>query len=380
MKICIISPNFFEPTAYMISAYKTALNLAKLPGVQVSVITSRTKGAKAYEEIDNVKVYRIPTFYIPDPFNYACTPFLGFHMLRLIPKIHPDIYIVNKYMFYTSLSTIYLKLFSRKKVVLQTDTYPGICWFAPSKLLNSLMRVYSHTLGKMILKLADRVIILHEGLVKTTKQLGLKRYEVVHNGVDLERIDKAKPAPDIMKFKEDDFLVTFVGRLDEVKGYRDMLKAAKTIRENRDPVKFLFVCADKYPEKRESLQKEYPYIKFEGFRKDIEAVFKASDINVLSSYAEGLPNSVMEAMAAGCVVVATNVGGVPSLIEAGETGLLFKPGDTKKLVQHIETLVKDKDLRDRIKVKARIRIEERFNWTIISTQLLSILEKTTKEK
>ena len=67
MKICIISPNFYEPTAYMISAYKTAVNLARIKGVRVVVITSRTKGSKGLEIVDGVKVYRIPTIYIREP-------------------------------------------------------------------------------------------------------------------------------------------------------------------------------------------------------------------------------------------------------------------------------------------------------------------------
>lgn len=378
MNICIISPNFYEPTAYMISAYKTALNLAKVKGVKVNVITSRTKGSKEVERIENVNVYRIPSVYIPDPFNYAITPFLGFYLLRLLRKIKPDVYIVNKYMFYTSLSVFYLKIFSKKKVILQTDTFPGVCWFAPSKLLNTLMKIYSATIGKLILKMADKVIILHKGLLRTAQNMGLKDVAIIHNGVDLTRFTRAKPAKDIAKYRGKELLVTFIGRLDEVKGYRTVLKAAKMLHEEKENYKFLFVCSSKYPEKRAQLAKEYPYIKFVGFRKDIEAVLKATDINVLASFAEGLPNSVMEAMAAGCCVIATPVGGVQSLIQPGETGLLFKPGDSKKLSQHIITLGQDENLRKRISKKARNRIEKSFNWKTITLELLELIKVQQK--
>ena len=272
-------------------------------------------------------------------------------------------------MFFTSLSAIYLKMFSDKKVIVQTDTFPGYCWFAPSKLLNAFMWVYTRTIGLLILRIADKVLLLHEGLVRYAKEMGIKKYAVVHNGVDLEKIDKARPAKDIMQYKKKNILVTFVSRLDEIKGYRTVLAASRMIHEKHPDVRFLFVATDKYPEKRKMLQKEYPYINFVGFRKDIDSIWKATDINILASYSEGLPNTVMEAMAAGCTVIATPVGGVKSLIKDSETGLLFRPGDEKGLAKQLEKAIGNPGLRNRLGSNAKRHIEKNFNWKTIADKL-----------
>ena len=156
MKICIIAPNFLEPNAWMVSAYKTALILRRR-GNDIFVLTSRTKGALKHEEIEGIKVERMPCFFISDPFNYTVTPFMSWHLIKLIRQAKPDVFIISKYMFYTSLSAILLKLLG-KKVILQTDTFPGINWFARSKILNICMWLYSRTVGRLILKISDKVI------------------------------------------------------------------------------------------------------------------------------------------------------------------------------------------------------------------------------
>jgi len=366
MKICIIAPNFKEPTAWMISAYKTAVNLAKIKDVKVIVLTSQTKGSKKFEIIEGVKVYRSKAIYIPDPFNYAFTPFIFSDLRRLIKKENPDRFLISKYMFFSSLTAFQLKLLG-KKFVIQTDTFPGYIWFAPSRLLNIFMWIYTRTLGLWVLHLADKVILLYEGLVRPAKRLGLKKISVVHNGVDFDKFEKAKPAKDIVKFKDGKKLITYLGRLDEVKGYKLALKLANDLK---DKAKFLFVCGNKYSTKRKELAIKYPFIKFVGFRKDVAEIFAASDIHILPSYNEGLPNSVMEAMASGCAVVASDVGGMRSIISDKKEGFLFKRGDYSKFKDLVEKLISDSQVLKTIKSSGKEKIKKEFNWKTIGESLL----------
>jgi len=368
MKICIIAPNFLEPHAWMVSAYKTAKLLSKT-GFQVVVLTSKTKGSKGFERIGNIEVYRMPCIFIPDPFNYTITPFLIFHLNKIIKKENPDAFIVNKYMFYTSLSAIYLKLIG-KKVIVQTDTFPGINWFARSKVLNAGMWIYSRTLGKLILRIVDKVVLLHEGLVETAKRLKLD-YKVIHNGVEMAKFAHAKPAEDILKIKGRKILVTYIGRLDAVKGYDILLKAAEKTNKN---IHFLFVCGEKYPKKRAELQEKHGNATFLGFRKDIPKILAATDIYVLPSFAEGLPNTLMEAMAAGKASIASNVGGVKILIEDNKTGILVGKGDWKQLKDKIIMLAKSKKLRESLSKNARKKIEKEFSFKVIAKDWAKLMQ------
>jgi len=235
------------------------------------------------------------------------------------------------------------------------------------------MWIYTRTLGLWVLHLADKVIVLYEGLKRPAKQLGLKNVEVIPNGVEYAKFDKAKPAKDILDFKKDKLLITYVGRLDEIKGYKHVLKLAEEMK-NDSRVKFLFVCGNKYPKKRKELQKKYPTIKFEGFRKDIAEIFKASDIHVLSSYNEGLPNSVMEAMASGCAVVASDVGGVSSIISNNKEGLLFQRDNYPKMKELVLRLISDSQVLKGVKKTGKDKIKKDFNLSIIGRKLLKELK------
>jgi glycosyltransferase involved in cell wall biosynthesis len=80
---------------------------------------------------------------------------------------------------------------------------------------------------------------------------------------------------------------------------------------------------------------------FVGERHDIPAMLASLDVSILISESESLSNAILESMAAGVPVVATDVGGNPELVKDGETGLLVPPGDEKKLVEALAHLVRD---------------------------------------
>ena len=351
IKILMICPNFKEPTAWMISAYNTAINLAKKH--EVIVLTSQTKGSLKYEKIEGVKVIRSKGYYIPDPFNYTFTPWIFNDLKKIIKKHNPDKFLISKYMFFPCLSGLYLRLLN-KRYILQTDTFPGLCWFTESKLLNFCMWIYTRTLGKLILRLADSVIVLYPSLINEGKRLGLKNMFCIPNGVDYTKLSNSIPASDLYN---DLPLITYLGRLDDVKGYKYALRLANDLK---DKARFLFICGDKYPDKVAQLSKEYPHIRFDGFRHDIGPVFKSTDIYILPSIAEGLPNSLMEAMSCGCGVVASNVGGVSYIV--GDAGLLFTKHDYKTFKDNVLLLLSNKKLLNMYKLKAKKRIQMFFDW------------------
>lgn len=98
-----------------------------------------------------------------------------------------------------------------------------------------------------------------------------------------------------------------------------------------------------------------------GSRQDIPAILADTDIKVLASDWEGLPGALLEAMAAGCPVVATDVGGVSELLVNGETGFLTPPGDAEALAAALSRLVTDPALRHRLGEAGRRRAREHFD-------------------
>lgn len=102
-------------------------------------------------------------------------------------------------------------------------------------------------------------------------------------------------------------------------------------------------------------------VQLAGERHDIPAILAGADVFVLSSRSEGLPVSVLEAMAAGLPVVASDVGGVPELVIDGETGLLIPPGDVPALTRALAWLLEDRARRQRLGDAARARVVRDFS-------------------
>jgi glycosyltransferase involved in cell wall biosynthesis len=182
------------------------------------------------------------------------------------------------------------------------------------------------------------------------------RTVVIHNGVELDR-PRREPGPAARPFT-----VLSVGRLRPPKDFRTLVGAMAALE--RGSVR-LRIAGDG-PE-RAALAAEVARLGLDGdvellgTRSDVDELLADADLFVLSSESEGLPMSVLEAMAAGLPVVASAVGGVPELVREGETGTLVPPGDSAALASAIRRIAEDPALRDRLGIAARARAEREFS-------------------
>jgi len=198
---------------------------------------------------------------------------------------------------------------------------------------------------------------------------------VIHNGVDVERFilarpDKRRLFPSVESRSK---LIAVVANMySPVKGHDSLIAAASSVcRDDSDTIFVLIGDGRERPTleqqvKRAGLEK---YFLFLGSRTDIPELLACCDISVLPSESEGLPNAVLEAMAAGLPVVATSVGGVPEIIEHEVNGLLVPPQDAVALSAEILRLLRENDLRQRIAQAGRERVLTRFSFTRLVEQL-----------
>ena len=194
---------------------------------------------------------------------------------------------------------------------------------------------------------------------------------VIPNGVDLDRrasaIDRAH-VRDRLGVPEECFLIGTMGRVHPVKGHADLVAAAaKLARDGSGPFQVIIAGYPVNPWATElaglarTLGVER-LVHFLGHRSDVPELLAAMDVFVLPSHSEGMPNALLEAMAAGKPVVATRVGGSAEVIRDGKNGLLVAPQDPGGLAAAIARLRADPALAGLLGAAARRDIASKYSW------------------
>lgn len=231
-----------------------------------------------------------------------------------------------------------------------------------------------HIILERIGNLFSKKVIVNAHAIKDfvirQERLNPDKIEVIYNGIEIDKFsndkDKAYYKKEILGFQENVRIVTMIGTLSVKKSQTDFLKAAqKVLQIHNSNVKFLIVGAGPLEVYLKQLTYNLgiaDYVFFSGFRDDISSILAATDIFVLPSLFEGLPNVILEAMASGLPVVATDVGGIPEVVENGKSGILIKPKDYPGLADTILDLLEKEDLRITMGRRGREIVEEKFNF------------------
>lgn len=236
---------------------------------------------------------------------------------------------------------------------------------------------------RLISRLVDTYIAVSDDVARQMREIITpgNKVAVVHNGILIKDYDNncnGTPVQDalatIKSGRENMPIVLTIARLDEQKGHKYLLKAATGVP------KALFVFVGDGPE-RASLENEArelclsDRVVFLGQRNDVRELLQGCDLFVLPSLYEGLPLSIMEAMAAGKPVIASNIGGVNELIRDGETGCLVYPGDPHALARAINTLVSNPALSRKIAMAGKELVEKEFSAKSMAAGVTSIYNR-----
>jgi glycosyltransferase involved in cell wall biosynthesis len=167
-------------------------------------------------------------------------------------------------------------------------------------------------------------------------------------------------------FGADDPVIVMLGRLVPVKEPETALAAAKRVLAEVPGARFLIVGGGELLEPMRSRVAELGLegrVLFPGFRSDLDRIFADADLAMLTSRNEGTPVALIEAAAAGVPAVATCVGGVPSVVQHGVTGLLVPHGNPRAMAEAILGLLADPARRQTMGRAATQRARERFDFT-----------------
>lgn len=259
-------------------------------------------------------------------------------------------------------------------------TAHGFHFYKGAPLKNWL--VY-YTAERVAARWTDALIVMNSEDYELAQRLGYRPGESlfrVHGvGVDLNVYSQPVASESIrheLGIGRDQPVVTCVAEFTDNKNQAFLLDAWAMLARRLGDGHLLFVGSGKnFDLLRNRADTEgIPRVHFLGYRTDVPQILLDSDIAVLVSKREGLPRSLMEAMASGKPVVATNVRGNRDLVEDGQTGLLIEPGDTASLASALERLLVDADLRKEMGSAGKARVQS-FSLERVMEEMQSVYER-----
>lgn len=236
------------------------------------------------------------------------------------------------------------------------------------------------------LYLMERVrksVVLNELLKRKLIEKGIpeEKLEVIPNGVSVEDFEVSKEEVERVrkKYGLKGIVVMFAGTVTPRKGVFELIRAAE-ILNNKD---VLFLIVGNLNLHRDYAQKVMEYARIKGINakftgfvpyEDLKALYSACDVFVLSSFEEGDPIALKEAMASGKPLIGSNVGGIPMQIKDGWNGFLVEPGNEKQLAEKIGYLIENEEERAIMGKNSRKLAKEEFDWEKIAEKYLRVYE------
>ncbi len=192
------------------------------------------------------------------------------------------------------------------------------------------------------------------------------RIQVVGNGVDIQRYQKPADARlrEQLGIRAGDYVLGIVARLSPEKDHALLFRAFEKVLASVKNLRLLVIGDGAERANLEKLAAQLRIdhkIAFTGFRKDIPDLLALLDLFVLCSRTEGMPLTLLEAMAAGKAIVCSTVGGIPGILESGVNGLLVPPEDEARLAAALQSLIQDRSLAMRLGKQARRDAEQKYS-------------------
>lgn len=228
--------------------------------------------------------------------------------------------------------------------------------------------------------LADKVIGVSDYITKQLLAEGLpaNKIRLIYNGIDVSHYQQATQANLVKKhygLSDDTIVLTIIARLEEIKGHCYALEAFALLDHARYNMVMFIVGSGSQEGYLQELAADLGIesrVIFTGVMPDVRPVLGMSDIMLLPSLAEALGLVLLEAMSMGKPCIASNVGGIPEVIEDGCSGILVTPGDVRGLVNAIQILLDDPQLSLSMGQRGRELAKEIFDINKMASQVSKI--------
>jgi glycosyltransferase involved in cell wall biosynthesis len=252
------------------------------------------------------------------------------------------------------------------------------------------MEGFFRNVERTLARITDRIVTLSPALRADLAEMGIAdpaKIDVVPLGMDLDLFLRSDSRRGELRAELGaaihEPLVGVVGRLVPIKNHRLFLEAARSMVDSGNPARFVIVGDGELRDSLRNYASELGIaerVRFLGWRKDMVPVYAGLDLLALTSDNEGTPVALIEGMAAGVPVVATDVGGVPDVVRNGTSGRLVPAGDSSALCRAWLTALAEKESTEQMRIRARRDVEERFSRGRMLSAMADLYMKLVKQK
>jgi glycosyltransferase involved in cell wall biosynthesis len=336
-------------------------------GADVTILTRRFPGTAPFELVDGIPVHRLPA---PPPRLLASLAFT-ISSLAFLRRLRPDVIHANEFISPATVALLANRLLGTPIVVTPHRSGP----------IGDVSRLQQRSSGRARLGAlrdqADAFVVISREIGDELRGIGVppQKMRYINNGVDTCRFAPLNAASRqalrrTIGIAADALTVIFAGRLVREKRLDNLLTLWPSIRAACPRAELLLLgTGDQEADLRKSVSEG---VRFLGRQGNVVSFLQAADIFVLPSSAEGLSIAMLEAMSCGLAPVVTRVGGSSEVIADGENGLLIRPDDVPALQNALIRLLRDADLRTRLGLGARRRIEESYSVEKSAKELFSL--------
>lgn len=252
--------------------------------------------------------------------------------------------------------------FAKTKIIIHT-----VHGWSFNNYQSNFCRYFFILLEKFCAKFTDKLIVvsIHDFKKGLNNRIGNdKKYQLIHYGIDYSEFGKQdNKIREELGIKPNELVVGMLSCFKPQKSPQDFIKLAFLIGQNLSDIKFILAGDGLLRKRIERLITQLGLqqkVILTGWRRDIPSILQAIDVFVLTSLWEGSPISVLEAMRASVPVVATDTGGISEIILKGKTGFLVSPADVNTMAEKVISLLKDKEMREKIAKDAKESLSSNF--------------------
>lgn len=338
----------------------------------IDVMLALIQRDEACPFVDKIRRMNIPYRFLKSRSKFDLKP--AIELERLLKEWECDLVHTHKYK-----ADIMGLIAAKRASIPAVSTAHGWC-------AEDLKARFYETIQAFSWRFFDKLICVSDSYRKKIRHYGVpaKNMIVNHNGIIAENYHLPDPVKARSNFRQrhkipdDFFTVGMIGRLSIEKGHRFFIEAASHFLKVEKKSCFLIIGSGRDEMKLREIIKDIGIetdVRLIGYVDDMKTAYAGLDAVVMPSLREGLPNTLLEAMAAEKPVIVTRVGGIPEVVDDGVNGILIPPMDSNAICDKLIKLCRDASYCRSLGLRAREKVSEGFNFKKRTEQMIRLYDE-----